>query len=195
MRSRRSIRRIAAIAVLCAAAGWNGTFLNAQTPAGGAGEPARSNSARQPAAPRATAPELRLGKLDRPPARTAAIPVYFTAGHAKSTGSVRAELSIPGGTWIFQSAEAPAGAWWKISSKERGPEEVKEAGKEEGTKTMKSRTATVVELNFTAAGRALQDGLIGYLRFQVSPPGSPLPAGLAIRKVETGNSSDRKSVV
>ncbi len=118
-------------------------------------------------------PELRLGKLDRPPGRSASLPVYFRAGQARNVGSISAQVAIPKASWIFQMAEAPQGAWWKVSSKEKGEERSKD-----------SRGIIVVEVSFSAGNRALQDGLIGYLNFQVSPPGSPMPPLLSIRKVE-----------
>ncbi len=125
--------------------------------------------------------ELRLGKLDRPPGRSATIPVYFIAGQAKHLGTIRAELAIPEGPWVFQTAQTPPGSWWKVTSKDKGKQKPDEKSKA----SQSARTVILMELSFTGGGRPLPDGLIANLTFQVEPSGSPLPAGLGFRKIET----------
>lgn len=138
----------------------------------------------EPEAPAATT-HLRLGKLERAAGRIASLPVYYNPGHAREVGTIRAEVTVPGSSWIFQTAETPQGAWWKIFSKEKvesGPGESGGSGRR-----------TLIDLNFSSTTRAIPEGLIGYLRFQVEPVGTPLPAGTAIRKTDMAGISAQPS--
>jgi hypothetical protein len=111
---------------------------------------------------------FRLGKLERPRGRIASIPVYYYGNrHTRGAGSFKMELLIPRGPWIFQTAEAPKSSGWKISSKEKSSE----------------KGATVVELDISG-DRPFQDGVLGYVTFQVEPAGSEPPVGLAVRYIE-----------
>jgi hypothetical protein len=140
-----------------------------------------SGHAQAPAGVKSAGPELRLGKLDRPPGHSATIPVYFTAGQGKNPGSIRAELAIPEGAWVFQTAQTPQSSWWKVSSRDKGKEKPDEKSKA----SENARALVLMELSFTGGGRPLPEGLVAYLTFQVEPSGSPLPAGLGFRKIET----------
>ena len=140
------------------------------------GQTGGQTAARQKAGEPSSGPKLQLGEPTRPREREAVIPLHFTPPAGEPSGSLRIEVTLPPGPWRLQRAEAPPRSAWKISARQR-----RQSAPEPG----KASEPTVIEVSVSAGRREIPEGLIGYLRFRLDVPGSPLPVGLAVAKLET----------
>ena len=137
------------------------------------GQTGGQTAVRQKAGEPDSGPKLQLGEPTRPREREAVIPLHFTPRREEPSGSLRVEVTLPPGPWRLQRAEAPPRSAWKISARQK-----RQAAPEAGR-------ASVIEVSVSAGRREIPEGLIGYLRFRLDAPSSPLPAGLAVAKLET----------
>ena len=140
------------------------------------GQTGGQTAAQQKAGEPSSGPKLQLGEPIRSREREAVIPLHFTPRPEEPSGSLRLEVTLPPGPWRLQRAEAPPRAAWKISARQK-----RQPAPEPG----KTSQPTVIEVSVSAGRREIPGGLIGYLRFRLDAPGSPLPAGLAVAKLET----------
>lgn len=136
----------------------------------------RQTVVQQKAGEQNSGPKLQLGEPARPREREAVIPLHFTPRAEEPSGRLRVEVTLPPGPWRLQRAEAPPRSAWKISARQKR-QPAQEAGK--------ANEPSVIEVSVSAGRREIPEGLIGYLRFRLDAPGSPLPAGLAVAKLET----------
>jgi hypothetical protein len=116
--------------------------------------------------------QLKLGSIEKPSGRVATLPVIYSANKSKGSSNIRAEVSVPGSSWIFQAAEPPKGAWWKVTSKEH-----------EGAR------GSALELTLQGDGRLLPEGVLAYLQFRLEPAGAAMPAGMTIKAIEGSSTS------
>lgn len=121
-------------------------------------------------------PKLQFGQPARSRERDVTIPVHFIPSAKEPAGSIRAEATLPSGPWKFLRAEIPSKSNGMFFARERSQSQ-QDPGKGKGT--------ILIELSASADSGSIPAGLLGYLRFRLDTPDSPLPAGLVVSKLET----------
>lgn len=155
---------------------WFGSNLSAEAVAKAFGQTGGQITVQPKAREQDAGPKLHLGEPTRPREREATVPLFFTPRREEPSGSLRVEVTLPPGPWRLQRAEAAPRAGWKISARQK-----RQPAPERG----RASVPTVIEVIVSAGRREIPEGLIGYLRFRSDAPGSPLPVGLAVAKLET----------
>jgi len=103
--------------------------------------------------------KLVIGNAIRSEGGLVRFPLHFAAAAGENVGSIRAQVSIPDGSWTFRRVELAPGLRLKFSAKVRKRDQ-KQPGDGQAPQAR-------LELNFSGGNHAIQDGLIGYLQFLV----------------------------
>jgi hypothetical protein len=162
------VAALAAAAVLLACQGKReeSTGAGSRPPAASAAPQTGGTPADSAPAPAASPPEatIEVGEAVRISSTQLAVPLAFYAADSRDVGRVHAELAVPDGPYKFAKAEPSEKRRWKISAKQNGK---------------------AIELDVSGGDRAITDGDIGRLVFNLPEGGVPDRVPLTVNHVHT----------